>query len=403
MRVKIQCGNTPAAKVNPSERLVLRGDVSGEWEYRWTELEQDFTDVSSHFATLVSQTYLVVKANQMSPSSSYTFRFGVAIKGAPTFVPARFGSVTVLANAPPHSGAAFVASRSATADFLTCPSGCCGDNTELAAQTDFEIASLYWLDDADDLPLQYSFSSVLEDTAGVEEAPLGHWSPKNRIQVQLPPGTLRLTGYVQDRLGASASVSATAIVTVPEGVSTADLASTSSEALDDLMEQADGEAVVRAVGMLTQLLNSDSSDDKDSGDETENRKKKTTLRSKFLQNAVSVGALVEKSTCAIEQQSVAISDIASVPLELTAETQAVALGAAVSLVKMSVEVGISSGAMSGIGKTLSAVLEGGLLEDKAIGKNLSSTDSSANSSATAGEAAESKANASVAAPSKSSM
>ena len=95
--------------------------------------------------------------------------------------------------------------------------------------------------------------AAAETETGTEESPLGHLSMANRITVQLPPGELTLTGYVQDRLGASSSAVAPASVAIQQGVDANELAQRAGGRLDGLLEQADGEAVVRAVGMLSQV------------------------------------------------------------------------------------------------------------------------------------------------------
>ena len=111
--------------------------------------------------------------------------------------PLGYAQVTVVANAPPSSGSAVVRACDERGPSEQCPSGCCGGAEGFAALTDFQLASEYWVDDAEDLPLQYSFASVPAPSASAtatgsgqddgdgrsSESPLGFLCPSNRLKV----------------------------------------------------------------------------------------------------------------------------------------------------------------------------------------------------------------------------
>jgi hypothetical protein len=255
---------------------------------------------------------------------------------------------------------------------------CDGGKVGYAAETNFGVSSLYWVDEAEDLPLSYSFGFFIT-TEGIEEepmpSPLGHKSSSNRLQSQFPLGNITAIGFVYDRLGASSEGRDKVTVTIKPGVKASALVEGAASALEGMLEQADGEQVTRTVNMLAVLLNGDEDWRLRLRDETEEEaaaasENKQKQRASLLNSTVSAQALMEVSPRAIEQQSSAMSMLAANPAELNQDGQLMAVDFSASLVRGSAEVGLEPGGSTAqsVGSTISAVVSAGLLNDTEKGR-----------------------------------
>jgi hypothetical protein len=367
------CGKPVPAKINPSEKLMLeasvvtKDDVDGGMEVistRWSELQDQLSATPSFFSTPLvgavgaAQLGMALKGGILVASGEYTFRFEATnVRTGATGL----AQVQVVANAPPSSGTVVAAACPVNSTGV-----CAGDKKGYAADTDFEISSLYWVDDAEDLPLAYSYGFFVADaTAGdPTSSPLGHQSRNNRFKSQFPLGSITVVGMVYDRLGASAEGRDELVVTIKPGVKASALVEEAACALDGMLEQADGEQVTRTVNMLANLLNSeDGSTDSD----PDGVEKKQRQRASLLNSTVMAQALMEVSARAIEQQSGTVSMLTANPSELNADGQRQALDFSASLVQGSQTVGLAPGmgAAHAVGNTISSLIESGMLNSTA--------------------------------------
>jgi hypothetical protein len=254
---KLECGKPVPPKVNPSDKLVLQAIVTTKdaddralLSTEWSELEQQLSSTSAYFSTPLvgvvgsAQLGMALKNGVLVANGLYTFRFEATNSRTGA---TGLSQVQVLANAPPSSGGVRA---------MACPVNstgvCSGGRIGYAASTDFEISSMYWVDDADDLPLTYSFGffiTVAAEDEGAQEpapSPLGHQSSSNRLTTQFPLGpNITIIGTVYDRLGASAEGSDEVMVTIKPGVKASTLVEEAEGALEGMLEQADGEQVSR--------------------------------------------------------------------------------------------------------------------------------------------------------------
>jgi hypothetical protein len=367
------CGKPVPAKVNPSEKLVLEASVVTKdgaddglgmavISTRWSELDGQLSATPSFFSTPLvgavgtAQLGMALKGGVLVAQGRYTFRFEA--------INVRTGAiglaqVRVVANAPPSSGTVIAAACPVNSTGM-----CSGGKLGYAAETDFEISSLYWVDDADDLPLAYSYGFFVSNAAGAGDStrsPLGHQSRSNRFKSQFPLGNITVIGTVYDRLGASAEGQDMVMVTIKPGVKASALVEEAAGSLDGMLEQADGEQVTRTVNMLANLLNSeDGSTDRGDAAAAEMKRKQ---RSSLLNSTVSAQALMEVSPRAIEQQSGTVSMLTANPSELDADGQRTALELSASLVQGSQQVGLAPGmgAAHAVGMTISSVIQAGML------------------------------------------
>ena len=142
----------------------------------------------------------VLPSGCASGACSYTFTL-TATHNAAAGPRAAFAQQTILMNVPPSGG-----------NFEVVPS------TGYELNGTFALRASYWTDDADDLPLRYSFGisrssgTDADGAAAVVEPLSGSSSLASRLDVLLPAGSLTLVVTVQDRLGASVTATAGASV-----------------------------------------------------------------------------------------------------------------------------------------------------------------------------------------------
>jgi hypothetical protein len=379
-RGKLVCGKPVPPKVNPSEKFVLEASLTTKdaadklvISTTWAEVRDQLSATPSYFSTPLfgaagaAQLGLVLKRGVMVANGHYTFRFEATNTRTSA---AGLAQIQVVANAPPSSGSVLAAACKVNGTGV-----CNGGKVGYAAETNFGVSSLYWVDEAEDLPLTYSFGFFIA-TNGIDEEPvpsaLGHKSSSNRVQSQFPLGNVTVVGAVFDRLGASAEGRDKVVVTIKPGVSASALVEDAASALEGMLEQADGEQVTRTCSMLAVLLNGD--EEKTDGETEEGAAaaslKKQHQRASLLNSTVSAQSLMEVSPRAIEQQSSTMSMLAANPAELNHDGQLLAVDFAASLVRGSAEVGLETGGSTAqsVGSTISAVVSAGLLNDTEKGR-----------------------------------
>lgn len=144
-----------SAKVSSTDRVILYGvAVSSNpnpLKVAWTILGQPAAFASSLLGSVTSTGTLVLRKGVMVPGATYLFRFTATDTDRATAA----AEVAVTVNAPPTSG--YIVPEPAS-------------GTEL--QTQFSFTAVQWVDDADDLPLNYVFAYIVgnfTDLAAVPE------------------------------------------------------------------------------------------------------------------------------------------------------------------------------------------------------------------------------------------
>jgi hypothetical protein len=366
---KLVCGKPVPVKVNPSEKFILEASIvttdesnHGVISTEWTEVQDRLSVTPSYFSTPLSgavgaaQLGMVLNNGVMVAKGEYTFRFEATNirTGA-----AGLAQIQIVANAPPSSGSVVAAA---------CPvnsTGVCnGGKIGYATETDFVVSSLYWVDDAEDLPLTYSFGFIImAEGIDAETQQLGHRSSSNRLQSQFPLGNITVVGTAYDRLGASAEGRDEVVVTIKPGADTSALVDSAASALAGMLEQADGEQVTRSVNMLAVLLNNKEEEAEGSEERVVQKRRQ---RASLLNSTLYAQALMEVSPRAIGQQTGTMSLlVAAPPAELSEDCQRMAIEFSASLVQGSAEVGLAPGGSTAqaVGNTISSVMQAGLLND----------------------------------------
>ena len=264
-RVTISCvaGSVPtvsvqapkAAKHNANEALRLLGSAALDQNGTASALSLAWSclpDIGKLLDPLITSTGLeqanlvvlpgVLPSGCAGGACSYTFTL-TATHNAAAGPRAAFAQQIILMNVPPSGG-----------NFEVVPS------TGYELNGTFALRASYWTDDADDLPLRYSFGisrssgTDADGAAAVVEPLSGSSSLASRLDVLLPAGSLTLVVTVQDRLGAS--------VTATAGASVLPLPSISAAVIDSVLDQArealqggDPQATTQASAALVLSLN----------------------------------------------------------------------------------------------------------------------------------------------------
>ena len=335
-----------AAKHNANEALRLLGSAN---------LEQNGTSPSLSFAwsctpdigtlsdplitrTGWEQANLVVLPGVL-PSGcaggacSYTFTL-TATHQAPAGPRAAFAQQTILMNVPPRGGA-----------FEVVPS------TGYELNGTFALRASYWTDDADDLPLRYTFG--ISRSSGIDDTPLsGSFSLASRLDVLLPAGSLTLVVTVQDRLGASA--------TATVGATVLPLPSISAAVIDSVLEQArealqsgDPQATTQASAALVLSLNAREAE----GTGTLDAQQAVQMRENVLELVSNAAAAGAATASAVGQTASAVEAAVEVVDQVSeaAATQATQLVGAVVNSSLGISELISAGTSTTLVRTCSSL------------------------------------------------
>jgi hypothetical protein len=407
----IRCGQPVPSRVNPTDRLVLDGivttassdsvlvDVNGTASValEWTEHQHALHDTPEYFGSGLDRTSLVVKAGSLAPRSAYTFRLSATDRMHES---TGYAEVTVLVNAPPTSGEVRVASCDSDSDGS---SSCSGTAVGFVLETVFEVSAVYWTDDADDLPLRFEFNYLtVANGVSSAETPMGYLSSSNSIRSQLPEGNVTVVVRVYDRMMASATATATTVrVTQRPDVTAVSLVSNGTQkVLEQLAEGgSSGEEALRSISLMGSMLNTEQEETKEptaaptraptvvgdtssptaqpTGVPTLNEaaaaaeaervakelEERQQLREQLLQVTLDAQAYVDPSPRSMQQQTACIDTLTAVPTELSSSAQHSALAMLSTVVNetKSRSMAIEPATVQAIGRSISSVIEAGIL------------------------------------------
>ena len=271
---------------------------------------------------------------------SYTFTL-TATHQAAAGPRAAFAQQTILMNVPPSGGA-----------FEVVPS------TGYELNGTFALRASYWTDDADDLPLRYTFgisrsSGTDADSAVAVVEPLsGSFSLSSHLDVLLPAGSLTLVVTVQDRLGAS--------VTATAGATVLPLPSISAAVIDSVLEQArealqsgDPQATTQASAALVLSLNAREAE----GTGTLDAQQAVQMRENVLELVSSAAAAGAMTASAVGQTASAVEAVVEVVDQVSeaAATQASRLVGAIVNSSLGISEPISTGTSTTLVRTCSSL------------------------------------------------
>lgn len=140
-----------ASKVTSSFRVALTARVKSTYPFvaRWAQTQGDLslpsafnasaTNTSDAFALPLTSLSNVIVKNKLTPGLTYTLRLVATDSNGNQ----GFGAVTIKVNSPPSSGRCAVTPK-----------------VGYAVRDIFTLSCTDWTDDADDLPLKYSFSAI---------------------------------------------------------------------------------------------------------------------------------------------------------------------------------------------------------------------------------------------------
>jgi hypothetical protein len=384
----LNCDAPVRAKVSPNERLVLNAKAlaattdgsfdPGDFLYTWTERVESLHQFRNYFATSLSSASLVIKAGMLGPRSSYTFRITATDRSTGA---TGFAEVAVTVNAPPTSGSVGV--RSCDMGTATCLRDCCGGAEGYGLETHFDMAAVYWVDDTEDLPLEFEFNFVVGQWhKGDAERPLGHRSLASSLRSQLPQGNLTIVARVYDNMGAGAVDTATAVVRRRPDIDVTEEFKRVVRGLTQDFEEEDGEKIVRTVGFLVELLNEGvippaPASAAGSGGSAlpvptnaptspEANVKidlaKVKLREDMLELVSNSSALIEPTLRSILSYSMVIERLTVVPSELSKAAQHKSIELIEAVIGGSEAFGLMADTTQAVGRSLSSVIEAGIFD-----------------------------------------
>lgn len=238
-----------ASKVNANKKTVLIGSASSSVSKVSTswEMVKGHTGAqqSKIFAVPIGRSTMSLKPNSLLPGKSYEFRL-VATDAAGAVGSA---TIAITINLPPTSGRLLVEPNS---------------GTEL--ETQFKLQSQNWVDE--DLPLQFAFKYSIAKNA---EILLGDFSQSTTLLTSLPSGnknngSMYITSYVADSIGATSSTEVQVVVTPPviskENLN-AYVKNRTNDNLGTALDEGNKEKVLQLVTILGGML-----DEKDSTSDT---------------------------------------------------------------------------------------------------------------------------------------
>ena len=270
---------------------------------------------------------------------SYTFTL-TATHQAAAGPRAAFAQQTILMNAPPSGGALEVV-----------------PSTGYELNATFALRASYWTDDADDLPLRYTFGFSRSSGADADGAvavvePLSGSSLTSRLDVLLPAGSLTLVVTVQDRLGASATATASATVLPLPSISAA-VIDTVLERAREALQSGDPQATTQASAALVLSLNAREAE----GTGTIDAQQAVQMRENVLELVSSAAAAGAVTASAVGQTASAVEAVVEVVDQVSeaAATQASRLVGAVVSSSLGISEPISTGTSTTLVRTCSSL------------------------------------------------
>ncbi|EQC28549.1 hypothetical protein SDRG_13627 [Saprolegnia diclina VS20] len=205
--------------VNPTSKVVLTPNISSLYPYTtlWRQDVGDLNLASGGLLFPLNATQNAIAPSVLTPGKTYVFRL-TALDSTGS---AGFGTISITVNSPPTPGSMSIlpAQGMAISDLFTVT---CGDWTDA------------------NLPLTYAFDLVVNGS----RVPLasGLTLPSTQVRLYLSDGTesnatVTVIGRVTDSLGATSTISATALVLQPKATNTTSFWSTiSNGTLSDAMQ-----------------------------------------------------------------------------------------------------------------------------------------------------------------------
>jgi hypothetical protein len=213
--------NSPAGKVSPQDRVVLRAQAANrgglsQLDFRWSSV--DLLDLEAVVSGTVDSANLVVNGNHLASGHTYRFRILACAGPCDEVNPARYtdhDDVSVTVNESPTSSAAdgaFVSTLSGqtiTGSSVTLDGCSLTDECEARALVDEVTMDAGWDWQDEDLPLSYSFA--VQSFNDTRIATLTAASPSTSATSVLPAGVghgnqVVVICIVADSLGASTQV-----------------------------------------------------------------------------------------------------------------------------------------------------------------------------------------------------
>jgi len=255
--IPISVGYNNLNKVNPSEKLVIKGQVSfpdlsneaahSAWTFDESESSSFQTSSSLEEVTLTdllmtltdttkAEHYLVISANEMVPGGTYIFIFSAAYSNADN---PSFAQVTITTNEPPTSGTLHISP----------PSG-------ESINDVFYLSTSNWVDDVEDYPFTYRFYYLDEDD---NEVLLRSYEYGNNYDdVYLPEGygadkTLFMGVNTKDVHGSKGTTYTNAQV-FPYVATLAEAADDAKEILTELLDDIDTDKVFSTIQSFTTFM-----------------------------------------------------------------------------------------------------------------------------------------------------
>ncbi len=258
--VFIETSDVPA-KVNPSVKLSIRGQVSFDaiddvdhsvriistWSIDNDTIGTEFfnSPIVTKIDTALARTDpvnvpLILRPLAMNPGSTYTFRLSAHLEGDEQNI--GFAALTVQANIPPTAG-------------LLQVRGINGTNSGTAMLTSFTLTALQFSDDSSDLPLSYRFLFVSDDEDFLQIRE--RTTSLSATDIYLPQGdptTNELECVVQtfDKYDAYSEVSTIALVSPP--TSTEAALNASSALIAEALASGNNDAALSVIASSTKIL-----------------------------------------------------------------------------------------------------------------------------------------------------
>jgi len=301
-------------KVNPETALRLLGAATAEsgatitygWKADASLIILADDGPSRNTKTRLNSQNLVIKENILTQRVTYTFTLEATAANA-----RGTAAKTLTVNAPPTSGQLIIT-----------------PTTGVTGNTTFLLETSGWVDDAEDLPLQYAFEY---DMSATSTHSIGGVSVDVSTTTVLPTGYLAggaMNVYVKavDQIGAFGRASIRVTVTnppMPVGGASAYVADAMGSALADALASGDPAAVTGSVNSFAALLNQPKNDTEPESSEQLSQRK--DLRAQMVNALSSAAAAVDVTDpSAVAGLVNSISSVVSQPSELSPETAAAA-------------------------------------------------------------------------------
>ena len=229
---------------------------------------------------------------------TYTFTL-TATHHAPAGARSAFAQQTIVMNRPPRGGRLAI-----------------NPSTGFELNGTFALRAAYWVDDADDLPLRYSFYRyTYYDGNGTARVSLGGAASLTpQLNVLLPAGDLSLLVVVEDRYGATASAGVGATV-LPLPVLGAEVVGSVLSRAEERLQSGDPQAATQASAALITSANARAAEGAGSG---LGAAEAAQMREKVLRIVRDAAAATAPTAAAVGQIASAVEAVVTVVDQVSA-------------------------------------------------------------------------------------